>query len=159
MNNKNARGALALTLGLLVSTLGTSGLTSCTSKNQNESNVVEQSYESAEELDTKVFEPYTHVYFKRYDLLKHDMFSNKIFSKDVISGQIEIPEGYEILEIENFDELINRGSQTRGFDVWFINNTTVEVNPTYNSFYEKYDYSEPGRVIQLEDSEVKVKEK
>lgn len=97
-------------------------------------------YEQATPLDDVEFEPYTHVFYKRYST-----------SNDLnIEGQVVIPEGYEILEIENFEHSLTRSSETRGFDVWFINNEPVKVSSTYNPDTEQYEYCTPGEVIEIE---------
>lgn len=103
--------------------------------------VLEQVSET--QLEKKVYPPYEHVFFKRY-------YSSKgHYAEKILGGQVEIPEGYEILEIENFNEKYGYGSQTGGFDVWFINNEPVEVSPIYNQILEIYDYSEPGSVVDM----------
>ncbi len=95
------------------------------------------------QLQKKIYLPYEHVFFKRY------YSSKNVYAERVLGGQVEIPEGYEILEIENFNEKYGYGSQTGGFDIWFINKDTVEVTPVYNQILEIYDYSEPGSVVDM----------
>ena len=84
---------------------------------------------------------YPTIWNGKQNILLHRYIWQKYFGK--------IPEGYEILDIENFTEKYGYGSQTGGFDVWFINNQEVEVEPIYNATYETYDYSEPGRVTEV----------
>ena len=92
--------------------------------------------------ENQTFEPYQHVYFTRYYL------SEKVQPERITGGQIEIPEGYEILTIENWDESEYKSSQNGGYDIWFINNKTVEVEAVYNESKEQYDYSQPGIVCE-----------
>ncbi len=106
---------------------------------------------SSEEVqadETKVFAPYTHVFFARiYNQ------TNLYRTYSVKRGQVEIPEGYEILDIEPWIERIGYGSRTIGYDVWFINNKTVEATPVYNDLIDGYDYSAPGTDIELTNEE------
>lgn len=103
---------------------------------------------SSEEVqadETKVFDPYTHVFFVR--------INNRISTSYVKGRQVEIPEGYEILDIEPWTERVGYGSRTPGYDVWFINNKTVEATPVFNDLIDGYDYSAPGTVIELTNEE------
>ena len=90
--------------------------------------------EAAEEKpDNKIYEPGKHVClgFYRWQYYGTD-------------DHIEIPDGYEILDIE-----MSRASETT-YLVWFINTETVEVEAAYNESDHKYSYSEPGKVIEKE---------
>lgn len=93
--------------------------------------------------ENKTYAPYEHVIFKRYIL-------NNAYVEEIYGGQVIIPEGYEILEIESVTKKSGYGSRTAGFDVWFINTKPVEAEAVYNQSFEYYDYSEPGKVIELE---------
>ena len=135
--------SLCLALGLTLSGCGTGGTVTENAKQQP---AVEQiALEEVRVPANKVYAPYEHVFYLRYDCLTEKKYSEKVFG-----GQIVVPEGYEILEIENFNEYVGYGSQTRGFDVWFINNKTVEAHAVYNEATKGYDYSEPGTVIEDE---------
>lgn len=103
------------------------------------------SYEKMPEV--KVFEPGEHVFMIRYNLLDELGYSS---AKGVNSASICVPEGYEILDLENYISLGSKigTSQTYGVDVWFINNESVEVTPVYNEAFDSYDYSQPGKVIE-----------
>ncbi len=90
-----------------------------------------------DQAETRVFAPYEHVYFKRYDL------SGETPTR-VMGGQVTVPFGYEILDIEPFIIKSGYGSRTGGFDVWFINNQEVEATSIYNKELGYYDFSEPG---------------
>lgn len=59
----------------------------------------------------KEFSPYEHVFFIRYDTLE---LSSNSYSENVSGGSITIPEGYEILFMQNFEERNGYRSQTRG---------------------------------------------
>ena len=108
------------------------------------------SYEKMPEV--KVFEPGEHVFMIRYNLLDELDYSS---AKGVNSASISVPEGYEILDLENYISLGSKigTSQTYGVDVWYINNETVEVTPVYNEAFEFYDYSQPGKVVEPTVSE------
>ncbi len=135
--------SLCLALGLSLSGCGTG---STVTENQKQKPAVEQvAVEEVQAPKSRTYEPYEHVFYLRYDNL-----TNERYSENVYGGQIVIPEGYEILEIENFNEDIGYGSQTKGFDVWFINTKKVEVQPVYNEATGAYDYSEAGTVIEEE---------
>lgn len=101
---------------------------------------------------SKEFEAGQHVFMIRYDLLEELGYE---IANNINSLSITIPEGYEILSMENFTGLgTNIGTgQTYGVDIWFINNKKVLVEPFYNEKFEHYDYSRPGKVIELEEKE------
>ncbi len=143
--NKRKVGALILSMAI-----ATTLLSGCDLDNENENKILTetkqaatmettQAVEEQKKVEKKKFAAGQHVFFKRY-------YSNGEYSEKILGGQIVIPEGYEILDIENFTEKWGYGSQTGGFDVWFINNQEVEVSPVYNTNLEAYDYSEPGKV-------------
>ena len=97
--------------------------------------------------EVKVFEPGEHVFMIRYNLVDELGYSS---AKGVNSTSISVPEGYEILDLENFISLGSKigTCETYGVDVWFINNESVEVTPVYNESFDSYDYSQPGKVIE-----------
>ena len=135
--------SLCLALGITLSGCSTGGTVV---ENTKQKPVVEQvAMQEVQVPANKVYEPYEHVFYLRYDNLTEEKYSEKVYG-----GQIVIPEGYEILEIENFNEYIGYGSQTRGFDVWFINNKKVEAKAVFNEATGAFDYSEPGTVIEEE---------
>lgn len=140
----------------LASVIGVSSLTGCnaveTEENQTESiemeevsNEEEVLVEEEQNFENKVFEPYTHVYYVRT--------YNPSEPSTIKGGQVEIPEGYEILDIENWTQKHGYGSRNAGYDIWFINNKTVEVSPVYNETIGTYDYSQPGTVIEMTNEE------
>ena len=136
---------------LLAAAIATTLLTGCentgaTMSNSSNSYAVEQVASQETQIPkTKTYAPYEHVFYVRYSNLE----KNK-YAENVNGGQIEIPEGYEILEIENWNKEMYKASQTGGFDVWFINNKPVEVKSVYNKTTGSYDYSSPGTVIEME---------
>lgn len=139
----------------LASVIGVSSLTGCTEaaieENQIESTVMEdepveeEPVEEEQIPEVRVFEPYTHVFFVRT--------YNEPDTSTITGGQVEIPEGYEILDIENWAERSGYGSRTPGYDVWFINTKTVEASLVYNEPLDIYDYSQPGTVIEMTNEE------
>ena len=143
--NKKRLTSLALS-GILAATM----LSGCSKNNDKESQLLAEEKNKPAlkqvadaQLAKKIYFPYEHVFFKRY------YSSDDIYSRTILGGQVEVPKGYEILEIENFTEKIGYGSQTGGFDIWFINKVTVEVTPVYNQSLKTYDYSEPGSVVDM----------
>lgn len=109
----------------------------------------EQFYEVPE---AKVFEPGEHVIFIRYNYAGS--------AENFTSGRVDIPEGYEIINIENYTEKDGYGSQTSGVDIWYINTKSVLVEPVYKNEiridYSRdgyYDYSLPGVVIEKEETD------
>jgi len=106
----------------------------------------EQLSKEIKQGDSKVFEPYQHLFYVRFN-------SDTRYSENITGGSIEIPTGYKVFEIENFNTSNRYSSQTGGYDVWFINEVPVEVNAVYNEFLEKYDYSRFGVPIQKEKDE------
>ncbi len=97
--------------------------------------------------EVKVFEPGEHVFMVRYNLIDELGYSS---SKGINSASITVPEGYEVLDLENFTGLGNKvgTGQTYGVDVWYINSEVVEVTPVYNEAFDTYDYSQPGQVVE-----------
>lgn len=96
--------------------------------------------------DVKEFEPGEHVFMIRYDLFDELGYSN---AESINSLSITVPDGYEILNLDNYIGLGGKigTCQTYGVDVWYINNEKVVVEPVYNEAFKFYDYSQPGSVI------------
>ena len=106
-------------------------------------------FEEAPEI--KEFDPGEHVFMVRYHLLDELGYLN---AESINSLSITVPEGYEILKLDNFVGLggkIGTG-QTYGVDVWFINNEKVAVKPVYNEIFRFYDYSQPGSVLIINEN-------
>ena len=108
-----------------------------------QSPAMEQVALSETQIQPRVYQPYEHVFFQRY-------YVGELYTEDIKGGQVVVPEGYEILEIEQVTKKAGYGARTGGFDVWFINTKTVEATPVYNEAFGYYDYSEPGTVIEQE---------
>ena len=53
--------------------------------------------------------------------------TSSVDAQDITGGSISIPEGYSVYDIENFTRKYSYGSETGGYDVWFINDVPVEV--------------------------------
>ena len=68
--------------------------------------------------------------------------------------QIEIPDGYHILEVEPNIVPIGSGAKTIGYVVFYINDEPVVVESSYNEEKHEYDYHTPGRVIEKETTKV-----
>ncbi len=59
-----------------------------------------------------------------------------------------IPEGYDIYQINPYTEKVGYGSATGGYDIWFVNTETVEVTATYNEYYDTNGYYTFGTVVE-----------
>jgi hypothetical protein len=104
--------------------------------------------DSFEEVpESKEFDAGEHVFMIRYDLIDELGYQN---AESINSLSLTVPEGYSILNMENFIGLGGKigTCQTYGVDVWYINNEKVLVDPVYNESLEHYDYSQPGKVIE-----------
>lgn len=110
----------------------------------NETNRLEAYEEMPEE---KTFEAGEHAFMIRYNYLEELGYYS---ANGVVSASIIVPEGYEILDVENYIGLGGKigTSQTYGVDVWFINKERVCVIPVYNEAFDSYDYSQPGEVLE-----------
>ena len=142
MKNETYHKIITGVTGAVIAFCAISGVASYAKTNYYEPKIA---YEQAEKPEDQTFEPYEHVFYRRFELLDHDEYTGNISG-----GQVEIPEGYEILEIENYTEEKTRGSYTKGFDVWYINTEPVIAEATYNPNTQRYEYSTPGEVIQNE---------
>lgn len=99
----------------------------------------------------RIYGPGEHVFFIWY----HYEGSSEKFT----SGRVDVPKGYQIIEIENYTERDGRGAQTNGVDVWYSNTETVQVEPVYKNEIRidyrgqgYYDYANFGEVIELDET-------
>ena len=129
---RNATRYKSLALAAMLS-LGL--MTGCSPADVNAENT--EDYKSAV---VNYLETYEHVFFKRYPL---DNYS----PDHITGGSIKIPPGYEIIKIENFNQHIGNGSETAGVDIWFTNTVPVLVEPVFNEYFGKFDYSMEGTVV------------
>lgn len=109
--------------------------------------------ENVKKGDKKIFAPYKHLFYVRFDNLKDgndDMHMTN--SEDITGGAVSIPDGYEVFEIENYTSWTNRREQTQGYDVWYINTSMVEVESIYNQSLKKYDYSHFGTIVEEKEN-------
>lgn len=150
--------AKKMTLYTTIGALGTVSLTSCgvsLNGDVNNNNIVtneqlEEERNSKIALNTivddvdandkKIFAPYEHVFHIRYEV-----------SSYIVGNSISIPEGYEVLQINNLFEG-NRGVDTIGYDIWFTNKIEVEVEAVYNENLGKWDYSNFGIVVEKDNT-------
>ncbi len=143
--DKILKTAVALTLG---STL----LTACASQESKqeentETGIVSELYQGVEIGDKQVFEPYEHLFYIRYRELEF------LDDGTEIKGNIVIPDGYEVLQIEQYNEPSYSTSRTAGYDVWYTNNKTVEVEAVYNEAYGRNDFSTFGKVVEKDNTQ------
>ena len=141
-----------LSLYATISTLGMSTFVGCGhSEDTNQEEVIaeESSKEQEDVTEIKYFDVGEHLFFERYYL------TSSVDSQDIAGGSVSIPEGYSVYDIENFTRPYRYGSETGGYDVWFLNDVPVEAEKVYNEVLEIYDYSEPGTPV-LEKSDAAV---
>lgn len=98
--------------------------------------------EVVEEGEIKQFDVGKHMFFIRYA---------PVDSYKDVGGSIEIPEGYEVFDVENVAEF---KGMTVAYDVWYQNTVPVEVTAAYNESIQGYDYSQFGTPIELEKQKV-----
>lgn len=163
MKNKKRIVSLALASMISMGMLTGCGASDTQAEISSESEVKEEVREIAEANvhyfeqfyevpEARIFEPGTHVIFIRYNYAGS--------AENFTSGRVDIPEGYEIINIENYTERDGYGSETGGVDIWYINTETVLVEPVYKNEirigYSRngyYDYSLPGTVIEKEQND------
>lgn len=109
---------------------------------------LEQILVDVNENETKIFQPYQHLFFVRVDSFQRDA---SYCSAEFDGGSINVADGYKVLDIENFTEY---KGETRGFDVWFVNEVPVEVTPVYNEMLERYDYGHFGVPVEEKEETV-----
>lgn len=140
----------------LVLALGVGTLTGCGNKNAE---IIEEStgaivaeetiavsnnknFQTFEEIpESKEYEPYEHVFFQRY---------NNYW--DLNGGTIVIPDGYEMIDIKYYDQKTGYGAQSNYLDLWLTNTLKVVVEPLYNERTNTYDYSQPGTIVELDET-------
>lgn len=116
----------------------------------NSKQALNQLQEEVKEKETRTFEPYQHLFFIRVDLFS---ITEEFVSANINGGSVNIPEGYKVFTIENFNEEYNPGSQTRGYDIWFTNEVPVEVTSIYNEELKAYDFSHFGLPVEEKENE------
>lgn len=116
----------------------------------NSNQALNQIQLEVKEGETRTFESYQHLFFIRVDLLSDASVYN---AENINGGSINIPDGYQVLTIENFTEVDRNASQTRGYDIWFTNEVAVEVTAIYNESTKKYDYSHFGLPLTEKENE------
>lgn len=134
---------LAVALALSTTMMG------CQAESNKEETVDQQESSSfvieggvAQEGETKRFDVGKHMFFIRYA---------PVDSYKDVGGSIEIPEGYEVFDVENVAEF---KGMTVAYDVWYQNTVSVEVTAVYNESIQGYDYSQFGTPIELEKQKV-----
>ncbi len=130
----------------LVGTLSCFSLAGCGNASSNPENKEDEV--KSEQIVTdeeKYFDVGEHMFFERYWL------TGLIDAEDIDGGSITIPDGYSVYTIENFTKKYGNGSETGGYDVWFVNDEPVEAKKVYNESLETYDYSEPGTPVKVKE--------
>ena len=139
-NNK----LLAITLVL---TLGTGSLTACENNDYNSEDEKDKIINVLEEVkggEKRVFAPYEHLFFIRYS-------TEKTRASNINGYSVEIPDSYEVVAIEQFYEPLYSSTQTGGYDVWYTNTETVEVESVFNESVGRYDFSRFGKTIEKDN--------
>ena len=109
--------------------------------NESPNAVVSQAVADDKKPDNKIFAPGKHCYWRFYN-------------PRTLVGQVSVPEGYEILDIEaSYDYYVG------SYIVWFINTETVEAEAVLSEIGldRKYYYSKPGKVVKKEKEKTKQK--
>ena len=134
--NKLKKGALVVTSVVILNLLS-----GCAALNGNATLTKEQPAEEVTIVKpaNQIYAPGKHFIYKRYNNLKSDW----IFNKNA-AGQVEIPDGYEIFDVENVNRTIDGVTKTGGFDVFFINAEEVEAEAVLDEETGAYVYSQPG---------------
>ena len=98
----------------------------------------------------KILSAGEHMVFKRI-IIDINSFKEKTHSFS-LGGEVNLPEGYQIVSFHTSTlstvERINNSYDNIALDVWFINTEVVEVIPTFNEVTCRYEYCDPGRVLQ-----------
>lgn len=58
-----------------------------------------------------------------------------------------IPEGYSVFQIVPFENNIS-GVDVGGYDIWFVNDQTVEVTASYHEHFENWGYYTFGTIVE-----------
>lgn len=127
-----------LSLYATISTLGMSTFVGCGhSEDTSQEEVIaeESSKEQEDVTEIKYFDVREHVFYQ----------SDVIFYS---SGNISIPEGYAIIDIDT----ISHDKKADEYIVWFQNEVPVEAKGIKGEFDDEYYYGEPGTPV-LEKSE------
>ena len=122
-------------------------LTGCKKKTTEETISI---IETLEKPAPQTFKPHEHIYIERkvYIFRPNDKYQEFLEEK---SMQIEVPEGYEKTGEEYIVDRDSFGNpDTIIIDIWFTNTKTVEAEAVYNPRKKEYEYSQPGKVIELE---------
>ena len=153
---------LQLKKNLLILGIATTGLSlvGC-SQPQEESKQTEEKVEKSYDLnknydtimnadeDVKIFKPYEHYISVRVD-------QTYTYAEEIKGNVINnIPEGYEVYTIYPFTENIGCGSQTGGYEIWFVNNESVKVSLKYSETNDNYGYYTFGEIVQKEKVKTK----
>ena len=137
-------------IGLVIGTMIVAGITKCNAKKDkevqatreltlNESLVKELSGE-VDENSTKIFDEGEHILSVRVNYRYNNQYVDYAVNN--------IPEGYDIYQINPYTEKVGYGSATGGYDIWFVNTETVEVTATYNEYYDTNGYYTFGTVVE-----------
>ena len=139
---------------LLAITLGTSVLSSC-GYNDKSNNPVKYSEIYEEKTTTKVFSPGTHI----IEYSDVQMVGMSETYEGYIDLNIEVPEGYELVDYEISDRKLGPSDQyyNRGFYI-FVNTDEVEATGVYDKDKDEYFFSNPGKVVK-KDKKVKTRKK
>ena len=102
------------------------------------------------EMEPKIFEPGTHI----IHYIKTLNNGNAVRQRNIIDGydslyftDVEVPSGYKLSGVTSY-------SSQDGYDEYiiyiFVNDKTVEVNPTYNTRTNEVMYTSVGNIIEDE---------
>lgn len=91
--------------------------------------------------DVKVFEPGEHYVSVRVNVAND---YNHTMTGSAINN---IPEGYSVFQIVPFENNI-RVVDVGGYDIWFVNDQTVEVTASYHEHFGNWGYYTFGTIVE-----------
>ena len=90
---------------------------------------------------------------KTFDVGQHVVSARVYYdnNRDNIEYAVNnIPDGYEVFDVEPLTAARGSGSTTVGFDIWFKNTKPVKVTSSYSEIFNNYGYYTFGEVIEKE---------
>ncbi len=135
MNFKNKIAVYATML-----TIGAVSLTGCgekdNSNNKDTNTVISKEINKEQE---KTFDAGCHVFS-----IRNDAYPASYEHKNIVN----VPDGYEIFDIEYVIKSYDKTSDSPTYDVWYINTVPVTVKGTWNEDSNEYEYTNFGTPIE-----------
>lgn len=122
-------------------------LTGCGPGPNDEIPILETKQEISEGIEiTKVFESGTHIvkYIEVCNITKYGATYTPFTANGYNNIGIEVPDGYELVEIEPWNKNFAGDTVTGGFVYFFVNTEEVEVSGTLDTVTNEEYYPNPG---------------